>query len=189
MLFDKPGKENTASTVEIAIKAAREKGISNIVIASTRGNVAQAFLPYAKEFNIVCVGHTYYYNPEVPNSMSDEMQQQLREGGIKLYFGSHLLSGCERGLSSRFQGVYPVEIVAHTLRMFGPGTKVCVECAATALDAGLVKPGPMVAIGGSGSGADTAIVLSPAGAMRILDTKIHEILCKPSYYPVAEEKV
>ena len=183
ILFAKPGKENTMATVEATITAARSKKITQIVIASTHGDVAKAFLPYAKEFNIVCVGHTYYYRPEVPNSMSDEVQAELREGGIKLLFGSHLLSGVERSFSGKFQGAYPVEIIAHTLRMFGAGTKVCVECTAMALDAGLITPAITLAVGGTGSGADTALTLSPAGAMRLLDIKIHEYIAKPSFYP------
>ena len=183
-LFEEPGPDNTAAVVEIAIAAARAKNINQIVIASSSGKVAQAFLPFAKEFHIVNVGVAYYIRPEVPNSMSDEIQATLREGGMKLYFGGHVLSGAERGLSTRFKGVYPVEVMAHTLRMFGAGTKVCVECAVEALDAGLITPSPTICVGGSGGGADTAAILTPAGSMRILDTKIHEILCKPGFYEV-----
>ncbi|MCL2548019.1 MAG: hypothetical protein FWE76_02510 [Symbiobacteriaceae bacterium] len=182
MLFPNPGQENTAQTLAITLNAAREKEISQIVIASTAGEVALAFLPYAHEFRIVCVGHAYYFRPDVPNTMSDEVQEKIREGGMILYFGSHVLSGAERGLSSKLQGTYPVEIMAHTLRMFGPGVKVGVECAVMALDAGLIEPSPLIAVGGTGRGADTAIILTPASASRILDTKVHEILCKPSYY-------
>jgi len=182
MIFTIPGKENTAQTVDIAVGAARERNITQIVIASTAGDVAKAFLPYTQEFLVVCVGHAYYFRPEVANTMSDEVQKELRAGGMILLFGSHVLSGAERGLSSKLQGVYPVEIMAHTLRMFGPGTKVGVECSVMALDAGLITPSPVVAVGGTGRGADTAMILTPASASRILDTKIHEILCKPGYY-------
>ena len=184
MLFANTGKENTQAVVDIVIQTARAKKLSQIVISSTSGSVAQAFLPYAKEFKIICVGHTYYYRPEVPNSMSDTIQQELRDGGMILYFGGHVLSGAERAFSSKFGGAYPAEIVAHTLRMFGAGIKVCVECAVEALDAGLITPSPTICVGGTSSGADTAAILTPAGSMRILDTKIHEILCKPSFYPL-----
>jgi len=182
MTFTSTGTAHTTETVEIAIAAARKHGLKQIVVASTTGATAQAFLPYAQEFNIVCVGHVYYFRPEVPQTMSDETQQELRDGGIKLFFGTHALSGAERGISGRFQGAYPVEIMAHTLRMFGAGTKVGVECAVMALDAGLITPGPVVSVGGTGRGADTAIIVSPGNAARIMDTKIHEILCKPGLY-------
>ena len=93
---------------------------------------------------------------------------------------AHLLSGAERGLSKKFGGVYPVEIIAHTLRMFGQGVKVGVEIAVMALDAGAIPYGrDVVAVGGSGEGADTAIVIRPAHAQAILETHISEIICQP----------
>lgn len=181
-LFDKPGKENTKATLDICLAAARERSINQIVIATSTGEVAKAFLPYVKEFHIVCVGQVYYFRADLENAMSEETRKEILDGGMTLYHGSHVLSGAERALSGTMQGVYPVEIIAHTLRLFGQGTKVAVECAVMALDAGLIKPGPTISVGGTGRGADTAIILSPASASRILDTQIHEFLCKPSFY-------
>ena len=64
--------------------------------------------------------------------------------------------------------------------MFSQGTKVAVEIAVMALDAGLIPFGePVIAVGGSGRGADTAVVLTPAHAKAIFDTEILEIICKP----------
>ncbi len=97
---------------------------------------------------------------------------------MQVVTATHVLSGAERGLSNRFTGVYPVEIIAHTLRMFGQGTKVCVECAVMALDAGAIQPGPVVCVGGTGAGADTAWILRPAHAQNILDTKLDRLICK-----------
>lgn len=94
-----------------------------------------------------------------------------------------LLSGAERGISRKFSGAYPVEIMAHTLRMFGQGTKVCVEIAMMALDNGAIELNkPVVCVGGSARGADTACIITPAYTADCLDTKIHEILCKPGLY-------
>jgi len=73
-----------------------------------------------------------------------------------------------------------VEIMAHTLRLFCEGMKVCVEIGAMALDAGaLKKPRAVVALGGTGRGCDTACVMTPGYSAKIFDTRIHEILCKP----------
>ena len=100
--------------------------------------------------------------------------------GYKVLCTGHVLSGAERGLSRRFQGVSPVEVMAYTLRMFSQGTKVAVEVATMAADAGLIPVGePVIAVGGTGGGADSAIILHAANANNILDTKIQEILCKP----------
>ena len=77
-------------------------------------------------------------------------------------------------------GAFAVEIIAHALRMLSQGVKVCVECAVMALDCEEIPYGEaVVAVGGTGHGADTACVLTPAGANAILECKIHEILCKP----------
>jgi hypothetical protein len=99
---------------------------------------------------------------------------------MKVLTTTHVLSGAERGLSRKFGGVYPVEIIAHTLRMFGQGVKVCVEVAVMALDAGMIPYGEeVIAVGGTGRGADTAVIIKPAHANSILDTWISEIICKP----------
>ena len=61
------------------------------------------------------------------------------------------------------------------------GTKVCVEIAMMALDAGTIDYGrQIIAIGGSGRGADTVCRLTPEYTSDLMGTKIHEILCKPS---------
>ena len=77
-------------------------------------------------------------------------RSELTDLGMKVLTTTHVLSGAERGISKSFGGVYPVEIVAHSLRMLGQGTKVCVEVSIMALDAGLIPYGePIIAIGGS----------------------------------------
>jgi len=113
--------------------------------------------------------------------MSEEIRRELIEAGVKVLTTTHVLSGAERGISRKFRGIYPVEIMAQTLRMLGQGTKVCVEIATMALDAGMIPYGEdIIAVGGSNSGADTAVILRPAHAADIFDTWISEILCKPA---------
>lgn len=107
----------------------------------------------------------------------------MESAGIQVLAATHVLSGAERGISRKHGGMGPVELMADTLRMFGQGTKVCVEVAVMALDAGLIPYGEeVVAVAGSGRGADTAAILTPAHANAVLDTKINEILCKPRIF-------
>ncbi len=180
MFFAAPGMENTADTVKLAVSRARERGIRQIVAASYRGTTARELVPYAQEFQIVIVGQVYGFRAGEPNPMTAEVRQELQSAGMQLLFGTHALSGAERGLSSKFQGIYPVEIIAHTLRMLGQGTKVCVEISTMALDSGLINEGEdVVSIAGTGKGADTALVIRPAHAQRILETRIQEMICKP----------
>ena len=183
MLFGSPGKGNTQDVVKTVIQAARERKIKQIVVASVTGYSAREFLSYAEEFRIISVGYGYYITPGIPNAMSEDTQNDLRAGGIHLLFGTHVLSGAEHHLRTKYGGTYPVDIMAHTLSIFGPGVKVGIECVIAALDAGLILPVPTIGVGGSGDGADAAVVVTPESSIRILDTKVHEILCKPSYYP------
>ena len=78
-------------------------------------------------------------------------------------------------------GTYELEeLVAFTLRTFGQGMKVAVEIALMAADAGLVRTGtPCISIGGTGEGADTAILLLPVNAQDFFDIRILEIWAKP----------
>ena len=100
---------------------------------------------------------------------------------------AHALSGAERGISKAFGGVYPVEIMAATLRMFGQGVKVCVEIALMAADCGAIRAKqPVMVVGGTGGGADTACVITPSYTTSLLETKVNEILCKPALLPQEE---
>jgi len=72
------------------------------------------------------------------------------------------------------------DVVAMTLRMFGQGMKVACEIAAMAADAGLVRTDEeIITIGGTGRGADTAVVVQPACTHRFFGLKVKEIICKP----------
>jgi hypothetical protein len=64
----------------------------------------------------------------------------------------------------------------------GQGMKVVIEISVMAADAGLVRTDEdIIAIGGSGRGADTAVVLRPVNSNDFFDLKVKEILCKPRF--------
>jgi len=185
MYFNSKGPENTGECVKIAIREAMARQVSHIVAASNTGAVLIALAEEGRKQGyggqLICVSHAYGFSENGVNEIDGEGRAALEKLGVKIHTAAHVLSGAERGLSRKFQGVYPVEIIAGTLRMFSQGTKVCVEVSVMALDAGLVPYGkPIIALGGSGRGADTALLLTPAYASAILETKIHEILCKPN---------
>jgi len=75
-----------------------------------------------------------------------------------------------------------VDIIANTLRIFGEGMKVACEITLMAADSGLVRTDEdIVAIGGSGRGADTAVVLRPVYSHEFFDLRVKEILCKARF--------
>ncbi|BAH06200.1 pyruvate kinase alpha/beta domain-containing protein [Clostridium kluyveri] len=182
MYFSKKGKENTKDTVELALKTAREKNIKYIVVASSKGDTAR-LMKGIKDLQVVVVTHANGYPEEGKMEFPADIRSYLENNGIKVLTTTHVLSGAERGISKVFGGVNAVEIIAQTLRTFGQGTKVCVEIAIMALDAGFIPYGePVISIGGSARGADTALILTPSHASSVFSTRIHEIICKPSYY-------
>ena len=183
VLFENAGKQNTAECVRLAVKRAMELNC-DIVAASTMGVTANTLLDKAKEVGfknrIVIVRGVSSKGRKGVNLMTPEVKAELEAKGATIVTAAHALSAGERGLSSKYRGIYPLEIVADTLRLFGMGTKVGVEAAMMALEDDAISFGvPVVALGGSHRGADTAIVVTPCYSAALLDTVIHEIICKP----------
>lgn len=180
--FEKSGRENTEIALKLAVEAAKSLGIKNIVLASTDGNTAKMMADdiVHDDITITVVTHAYGQIKPNYNPMPMELRRHLIEKGVNVCTAAHALSGGERSLSNTFKGVNPLEIVASSLRMFGQGTKVCVEICAMAADAGFVMSGePVIAVAGTGRGADTVLVLRPEVSSNILKTKIDRIICKP----------
>lgn len=184
IVFEKPGPVNTEETLKLAVETAKERGY-DIVFATTRGGTALRILELAKEMeyqgNLVAVTHVCGFMKPGTNTLPEETRKHLNDNGMKTVTAAHALSGAERGISKVFQGVYPAELMAATLRMLGQGVKVCVEIGLMAMDNGAVEYGkPVVCVAGSGSGADTCCIITPSYTATLLETKVHEILCKPS---------
>lgn len=182
--FETTGKENTAAAAAIAVAKAKELDCS-IVLSSNTGTSAEAVLAAAAEAGytgkIIVVRNATNAARKGVNMMTPEVKQSLLERGCAVVGAANALSAGERSLSTKLQGIYPLELMAHTLKMFGQGTKVCVECATMAMDADEIPFGStVVALGGTGTGLDTSMVLTPSYSSSVLDTKIHELLCKPS---------
>jgi len=178
--FEKPGPENTDRTLEIAEKRARELNIKSVLVATTQGDTGVKAAQRMKGLEIIAVTHNTGFSQPNVQQLSPGNREAMEKSGAKVLTGIHAFGGVNRGLRMKLQTYQPDELIAFTLRTFGQGLKVCVEVSVMAADAGLVRTGePCVAIAGTGRGADTAVVLSPAHAQSFLDLRIHEILCKP----------
>ncbi len=181
MYFEKPGKQNTKVTLESALKIARQRSINTIVVPTSTGNTIEELLKLDIDgINIVCVTHVNGFKEPGVQEVSAEKLELFESRGIKVVTTTHVLSGAERGLSRKFGGISPVEIIAYSLRMLGQGTKVAVEIAVMALDSGTIGyMEPIIALGGTGLGVDTAIIMRTSHGSNILDCKIDEFICKP----------
>ena len=181
--FENAGKQNTAEVIRIALEKAMALDCP-IVATSTLGVTADALLTAAEKAGfknkIVIVRGCSSRQRSGVNLMKPEVKADLEARGAVIVTAAHALSAGERSISGGFKGAYPLELMAHTLRMFGQGVKVCVEASVMALDADELPFGvPVVALGGSHRGADAAVVVTPSYSATLLQTVVNEVLCKP----------
>ena len=181
--FEKKGSVNTDRALDIALACCEEKGIRKIVVASSTGKTALRLHDKAKpsiEVIAVTYGAGSKYREEVEEF--NRNRETMIKKGIRVVRGIHALSATERTFENKYKsGFIPLNIVADTLRMFSQGMKVCVEVAVMAAEAGFITPDEeVVAVGGTGTGADTAVVLKPAYAAGMFETKFKAVLCMPA---------
>lgn len=185
-LWNRAGRQCTRDTARAALERARELGISDFVVASNTGYTVEELLREKAEvwpesdLNIAAVTHHSGFREPGGDEMSPEMRDSLHERGVSILTATHLFANIERAVTSKWGGLYPGGIVSATLRMFGQGMKVCFEIAAMAKDAAMVPHDTEVMVlGGTGGGADTAVVMRPAHAKDFFDTELLEVICFP----------
>lgn len=178
--FENPGIENTDKVIELVKERKEELNINYIVIASASGSSGVKLAQKIEKANIVNVTHHAGFRGGDELEITAENGKKLEDLDVEIYAGSHALSGVGRGISNKFKGVTPVEVIAETLRMFSQGIKVCVEISIMAADGGLIPTdSEIIAIGGTGTGVDTAVVLKAAHQGNFFDMRIHEIIAMP----------
>jgi hypothetical protein len=182
LVFERGGKQNTDAALRIARQRAQALGIRQVVVASSHGYTARQaharFAPDGVRVISVSICHSWESEGWV---MSRETRAELEGLGVAVHTGVHALGdGVGSAFSSKHGGCAPEEIVRDTLYRFSQGMKVAVECALMAADAGLLDMDQeVIAIGGTGEGADTVIVCRPAYARTFHQFEIREILAKP----------
>lgn len=181
VLFDKVGIDNTIATLERAHSYCEEHELRDVVIASTTGYTAKLAVSYFKpeKYNLVIVTHNTGFKENGVQEFSREIREDLESRGVKVYTGTMVLRNLNRAIRDKLH-FSETEIVNATLRMFGEGTKVCFEICAMACDAGLIPPKEVMAIAGTGSGADTAAVIIARPSNRFFDMKLVDFVVKPS---------
>ncbi|MBU6998209.1 MAG: hypothetical protein HXS41_12750 [Theionarchaea archaeon] len=177
--FDQIGRDNTEKCIDLALKRAGELGIEHVVVASTTGFTIERVVEMTPGMNVVGVTHSMGFKKEGGDEFEGD-RENLKKKGVRILTTTHLMSGLNRGVRSRYGSGTFSDVVADTLRMFSQGMKVCVEIAVMALDSGLIPAGKeVVVIGGTGRGADTAVVVMPAHSQNFFDTRVLEVICKP----------
>jgi hypothetical protein len=179
--FRKAGKINTPDVLEAAARRAGELGIQKILVPSVSGATALAAAnTLGGGARIIAVTHVTGFDGPNVQELSPAMRKRLESAGVSAFTGQHAFGGVGRAVRNRL-GTYQVdEIMAWTLRTFGQGSKVAVEIALMAADAGLVRTDEdVISMGGTCEGVDTALVIRPANSYHFFDLKVREVICKP----------
>ena len=180
--FEKAGPENSETVLHIVKQRAEESGIKTVLVASTTGSGAVKAVEVLKGLRVIFVSHsTGFGEPNVQRFTEENRKIVESKGGIILT-ATHVFAGLSRALRNKTNTAAIGDVVAETLRIFGPGTKVACEISMMAADAGLVRTDEnIISVGGTSQGSDTALVLTPVTSQNFFDLKIREILCKPHF--------
>lgn len=179
--FAKAGTKNTEALLDAVVRRTKELSISKVVIATSSGSTAiAAAKKLGSGMKITAVTHVAGFSKPNEQELTDVNRKELESLGVAVFTGQHAFGGVGRAVRNKLSTYQLDEIMAYTLRTFGQGVKVAIEIALMAADAGLVRTDEdVISIGGSGAGADSALVLQPANSNRFFDIKIREIIAKP----------
>jgi hypothetical protein len=178
--YEERGPQNTQETLQLARSRADARGVRDIVVASYTGSTGVAAARVFSEHNLVVVAGVVGFREANEVAMTEENRQAIEALGGRILFTGHAFGMLGRSVNKRFGAIQVDEVIAHVLRLVSQGVKVGCEIACMAADAGLIRSGEeTVAIGGSGRGADSAVVLRASNTHAFFDTRILEIICKP----------
>jgi hypothetical protein len=168
--------------MEAVSRRAGDLRIERVLVATNTGKTAlDALEVLGKEIKIIAVSHVTGFLKPDHQEMSEESRRELESKGITVLTCQHAFGGVGRGIRNKLSTFQVDEIMAFTLRTFGQGTKVAIELSLMAADAGLVRTDEdVISIGGTGKGADTALLLQPANSANFFDLKVKEVICKPA---------
>jgi len=174
--FDEPGVDNTDNTLELVAERAEARGIQNIILASTRGDTAKlaSELWAGTKKKLVVIPHQYGFGAEGVQRFPKELVTELEKQGHLVHFGTMLFH------TDTFYGMNTPKLMATLLRTLCQGMKVAVEIILMAADGGIISEGEkVIAVTGTGRGADTAVVAIAATSSHLINLHITEIICKP----------
>lgn len=179
--FTKAGEQNTDALLEAVKKYVEKEDVKDIVAASTTGRTGARVAEMFRSYNVVVVAHHFGSKEPGKSELQDKYKSRILATGARVFMGTHALSSAERAMRKNFGTIQPLELMANVLRRMGEGTKVCVEISLMAADAGLIPADKdIIAIGGTGRGADTALRVHAANAAKFFDLKIRQVIAKPN---------
>ncbi|MEM0058115.1 MAG: pyruvate kinase alpha/beta domain-containing protein [Candidatus Bathyarchaeia archaeon] len=187
--FEYCGEVNTEKVLFLAKLYCENSKIDKIVIASETGKSAVRALDIFRGTNVKIIVVTHYpaetWGPKgnIPiglkrNEYSKNLKK-LEEYGCRIVQGTRPFAPPSRSIY--WEHPTPEGIIDRVLEIFGAGTKIAIEAAIMATDAGEVDEGEeIVSCAGTYKGLDTALVVKTACSMNFFKNfEVKEIIAKP----------
>lgn len=183
------GEVNTEKVLHAARKRCEELKINKIVIASETDRSALKAVDVFRAINTKIIVVTHYpattLGPrgDIPIGLMrkeySETKEKLLENGVKIVQGSRPFAPPSRSI--KWDNPSPEGVMDKTLDVFGAGTKIAIEVAIMATDAGEIdEEEEIISCAGTYKGLDTALVVRTAYSMNFFkDFEVREIIVKP----------
>ncbi|MFP3950784.1 MAG: hypothetical protein ACLFVP_01350 [Candidatus Bathyarchaeia archaeon] len=172
---------DTDDVLEIAKREQESRGVKDIVVASTTGSTG---LKAAKLFkdtntNLVVIPHSSGFREPNKDEFYEKNRMEIESLGGTVVFSTMPFHTINDAIRVKM-GSSTLSLIADTLRMMGQGTKVCVEIVTMACDTGHIDSDEdVIAIAGTGRGADTVLLINSANSRRFFNIKIKDVIAKP----------
>jgi hypothetical protein len=188
--FEKPGILNTKSVIEAVGDRLEQGDIGIVLVPVTTGKTAEQFKhALNKDIKIATVS-------EKDTLLACKHIEQSTEGLLGRLLHNHLKKDSERAEKKREREIFDMTFlpfcsekwnaVKETLYAFGQGMKVAIEVSIAAVETLKVQPyTKIIAVGGTGEGVDTAIVITTSTQKEAFGKNpnsrliIHEIIAMP----------
>jgi len=177
--FDEPGDANTEQCLNIAMSEVEKNGYMYIIVASKTGRTGGIFANGFKgiDANLMIISSADGGEPVKIHPMR---RQMILNRGATLFNAPSLSFSLDQAFGQEYMESNPSFVVRQTLSTFGEGIRACCECVMAATDGGLVSEGmEVVAVAGTGSGADTVAIIRAASSKRFRELRVREILAWP----------
>jgi hypothetical protein len=182
------GEANTETVLRLARQRAIDRGIAKLVVASETGRSALKALDIVRRSaSLVVVTHypatTWGPEGKIPIGLQRPeyaaVREQLLAGGAQIVQGTVPFAPPSRSLDWDYPT--PEAMVDKALELWGAGSKIAIEVAVMAADAGAVEDKEeVISCAGTYKGLDTALVVRATFSMSFFrEFEVREIIVKP----------
>lgn len=186
--FKNCGEVNTDQLLEIVRKRSLDLGIAKVIVASETGRSAVKALEKFQGTSIRLIVVTHYpattWGPKGDILIGLKRKEyaanlkKLLNNEVKVVQGTRPFAPPSRSLN---WSLTAEGMIDSTLELFGAGTKIAIEVAVMATDAGELEEGEqIISCAGTFKGLDTALLVETAYSMNFFKKfEVREVIAKP----------